>query len=124
MQTPLKIYFKGMDPSDALKEKITERCKKLEKFFDHITGCQVTVELPHQHKEQGKIYSIHIKLDVPNTTLVVNKDHHKNHAHEDAYVAVRDAFDSMQRQLQDYARKMRGDVKAHDKQMPPPQEES
>jgi cold shock CspA family protein len=37
-----------------------------------------------------------------------------NHeAHEDVYVAVRDAFDAAKRQLEDYGRRQRGDIKAH-----------
>jgi hypothetical protein len=33
--------------------------------------------------------------------------------HEDPYVAVRDAFPAVQRQLEDYERERRGDVKRH-----------
>jgi ribosome-associated translation inhibitor RaiA len=37
-----------------------------------------------------------------------------NHTqHEDVYVAIRDAFDAMSRQLEDFARKQRGEVKTH-----------
>jgi ribosome-associated translation inhibitor RaiA len=40
--------------------------------------------------------------------IVVNHD-----AHEDVYVALRDAFDAAGRQLEDSIRRMRGDVKHH-----------
>lgn len=33
--------------------------------------------------------------------------------HKDVYVAIRDAFASARRQLQDYAKRLRGDVKSH-----------
>ncbi|MGH8731193.1 MAG: hypothetical protein ACREVF_05715 [Burkholderiales bacterium] len=37
-----------------------------------------------------------------------------NHdAHEDVYVALRDAFNAASRQLEDSIRRMRGDVKHH-----------
>ena len=36
----------------------------------------------------------------------------RDHA-EDVHIALRDAFDAAKRQLEDYARKMRGDVKTH-----------
>ena len=36
-----------------------------------------------------------------------------DHAHEDVYVAIRDAFDAAVRRLEDQARKMRGNVKTH-----------
>jgi ribosome-associated translation inhibitor RaiA len=45
---------------------------------------------------------------VPGAELVAN------HAqHEDIYVAVRDAFQAITRQLEDHARRLRGDVKTH-----------
>ncbi|HEV3242661.1 MAG TPA: hypothetical protein VGY14_05390 [Methyloceanibacter sp.] len=37
----------------------------------------------------------------------------KNQAHEDVYVAIRDSFDAAVRQLEDHARRLRGDVKSH-----------
>ena len=46
---------------------------------------------------------------------VINRDPKDHHAHEDVYVAIRDAFDAVRRKLQDYARKQRGDVKSHEK---------
>ncbi len=39
------------------------------------------------------------------------------HANEDVYVAIRDAFAAATRQLEDYARRLSGDVKTHE---PPP----
>ncbi|MGZ5863734.1 MAG: HPF/RaiA family ribosome-associated protein [Methyloceanibacter sp.] len=36
-----------------------------------------------------------------------------NHAHEDVYVAIRDAFDAAVRQVEDHVRRMRGDTKTH-----------
>ena len=36
-----------------------------------------------------------------------------NHAHDDVYVAIRDAFDAAVRQVEDHARRMRGDTKTH-----------
>ena len=38
--------------------------------------------------------------------------------HKDVYLAIRDAFKEARRQLQDYARKLRGDVKMHSRVSP------
>lgn len=43
-----------------------------------------------------------------------NHELSKHAAHEDIYVAIRDAFDAARRKLQDYARRQRGDVKIHE----------
>jgi len=46
--------------------------------------------------------------------LLVTRGHnHQSHAHEDVYVAIRDAFDAAKRRLEDYACLQRGDVKRH-----------
>jgi ribosome-associated translation inhibitor RaiA len=56
----------------------------------------------------GKLFNVHITLLVPDGELVVNHDQH-----EDVYVVLRDAFDAARRQLEDNARRQRGDVKLH-----------
>lgn len=102
MQTPLQITFRDVPHSDALEAHIREKAAKLESFFSPIMGCHVTVELPHKHKHQGRNFVVHVDLRVPGAELVVN--HHRN---EDAYVALRDAFDAAKRQLEDHHRKAR-----------------
>ena len=50
---------------------------------------------------------------MPEKNIVVNHENHSKHEHEDMYVVIRDAFDAARRQLEDYARIRRGDVKHH-----------
>lgn len=114
MQAPPQITFRDMDHSDAIEARIRERVAKLEEFCERITSCRVVVEAPHRHHAKGKLYNVRIDLIVPGGEVVVNREEHANHAHEDVYVAIRDAFDSAQRQLQDFVRRQRGDVKAHE----------
>ena len=113
MQTPLQITFRHMGPSPALEERIRARVAELEQFFARIVSCHVTVECRHQRQHQGKLFDIGIALTLPGCELVVNRDTGLNHAHEDAYVAVRDAFDAVRRQLEDYARRGRGAEQLH-----------
>ncbi len=114
MQTPLQIDFQNMDRSDAVEARIRERVDKLELFYPRITGCRVTVVAPHRHHRQGKLYAVRINVDVPGRNILVSHAGPKNHAHEDVYVAVRDAFDAAQRQLEDHSRKIRQKVKHHE----------
>lgn len=108
MQIPLQITIRGIEHSEALETHIRDKVNKLEEFFDHITSCRVVVELPHKHHQQGKQFNVRIDIGVPGSEIAVNRDHA-----EDVYVALRDAFDAAKRQLEDYARKIRGDVKTH-----------
>ena len=108
MKTPLQISSRKVSLSDAAIEAIEKRAQKLESFHDQIIACRVMVEAPHRHKHQGLLYKVRIDLTVPGREIVV-----KNEAHEDIYVAVRDAFDAARRQLLSFARKRRGEVKTH-----------
>lgn len=114
MQTPIKITFRHMDSSAAIEAKIRERAAELEHFYDRITGCHVVVEAIQQRHNQGNLYRVAIDLSVPGAELVANRAPGEHHAHEDAYVALRDAFDAIRRQLEDHARRMRGDTKTHE----------
>ena len=114
MQQPLQITYRDFPRSDALDADIRDKAAKLEQFYDRIMACRVVVEAPHSHHHQGNLFHIRIDLTVPGSELVVKRAPKEHHAHEDPYVAVRDAFDAARRQLQDYARKQRGKVKNHE----------
>lgn len=109
MQIPLQITFREMDPSAAVDERVREKAAWLEQFCDDITACHVVVEERHRHQHQGRLFHVRIDLTVPNKVLIVNRDPEERQAHEDVYVAIRDAFDAARRQLEDYVRERRGD---------------
>jgi len=111
---PLQITWRDVPRSDALETDIREKSEKLEHFYDGIISCHVTVEASNHRHHKGNLYRLHISLEVPDKQIVVTRDPGENHAHEDMYVAVRDAFDAARRQLQDYARIRRGKIKHHD----------
>lgn len=108
MQIPMQITIRDVEHSEALETHIRDKARKLDEFFDHIMSCRVVVEVPHKHHNQGKQFNVRIDIGVPGSEIAVNRDHA-----EDVYVALRDAFDAAKRQLEDYARKLRGDVKTH-----------
>lgn len=116
MRIPLEVTFRHMEPSAAAEARIAEKVAKLEQFYDKLTRCHVTVEAPHEHHRQGKLFHVSIDLTVPGAELLVTRGHnHQSQAHEDVYVAIRDAFDAAKRRLEDYARQQRGDVKHHER---------
>ena len=114
MQVPLQITFHHLDPSPTAETKVRERVAELEQFYDRITSCRVMIEAPSRRHHEGRLYHIRVDLNVPGREIVVKRDPPEHHAHEDIYVAVRDRFDAVRRQLEDYARRQRGDIKAHE----------
>lgn len=114
MQIPVQITFRNMDPSPAVEAKIRAQAEHLERFDAAIMSCRVVVELQHRHHHQGNLYHVSVDLKVPGAELVAGRGASQHQAHEDVYVAIRDAFDSMRRQLEDHTRRQRGDVKTHE----------
>ena len=116
MQLPLQINFHNIPPSEALEANIRDKVQKLTKITDNITAVRVTIDAPHKHHHKGSTYQVRIDLAVPGNEIVVSRDPGLNRAHENAYVAVRDAFNALSRQLANYIRQRQG--KSKSKQQP------
>ena len=131
MNLPVQTTFRNIGHSDAVVARIQEEADKLEKYFDHIVSCRVIVEAPHKDHRRGDPFHVHITLGVPGKELVVahepswraaveggkdvplQKHQEVEVAHKDLYVAIRDSFLAMRRQLQDYVHCLRQEVKVH-----------
>lgn len=107
MQQPIQITFRNIDHSDAIENAIRSKTEKLEALFDDITSCHVVIESPHKHHHKGRHYQVKLNIAVPGKELVVKRAPDKHNAHEDPYVAIRDAFDAARRQLKEYVDKMK-----------------
>jgi cold shock CspA family protein/ribosome-associated translation inhibitor RaiA len=113
MQIPLQVTFRNVERSEVIEEDVRQHALKLEEFFDRITSCRVVIEEPHHHHHKGNLYHVRVLVSVPHRELLVDREPAEHHAHEDAHVTIRDAFDAMRRQVEDYVRELRGDVKDH-----------
>lgn len=109
MEIGLQITSRDIELSDAIRAEITEKAEKLDRYYERIMRCRVVLESPKRHQHEGKLYNVHIYLTVPGGELMVKRDMDK-----DLYVAIRDAFQSARRKLEDFARKQRFDVKHHE----------
>ena len=107
MLLPLQITFRQMDPSPALEARIRDLASRLDKFSPHIIRCHVILEPPTRHQHQGALYDFHISIAVPGEEIAIHGPRPSDHAHEDAYVALRDAFRAARRKLEDYERRRR-----------------
>lgn len=101
-----QITFRNLPPSEAVESSIRDHITKLNRYYDHITSCRVVVEGSTRH-HQGNLYHIAIDLRVPGKELVVKRDPGHNQAHEDIYVAIRDAFDTAERELKEFVERQR-----------------
>ncbi|GAB4483711.1 MAG: ribosome-associated translation inhibitor RaiA [Thermodesulfovibrionales bacterium] len=108
MNFPLQITSRNIELTDAIRTEITKKSEKLENCTDRITRCRVVVDSPHRHSHEGMLYNILIDLAVPGHEIVIKRE-----PNEDIYVAIRDSFDAARRQLEQFVRRQRGDVKHH-----------
>ena len=114
MPATLQISYRNMDSSPSIEQQVRERFAQLEKFFDRLIACHVVVEEGHRRHQQGNVFHVRVDMVAPGRELVVRRDPPEHQAHEDAHVAIRDAFDAARRQLEDYVRRMDNKVKAHE----------
>jgi ribosome-associated translation inhibitor RaiA len=113
MAIPLQISFDDLDPSPAVEAAIREKAATLERFHDRIVRARVVVKTRGRHGRKGKLYDVRVDIGMPGKDVRVGRAGPRTHAHEDVYVAIRDAFAAAVRQLEDHARLLRREVKAH-----------
>ncbi len=133
MILPLQITFRNMESSEVVKGWIQEEANKLDEFHGKITGCRVVVELPNRRRKAGNLYHVRVDLTVPGGEMVVKRQPNLRALpgrvemkpakslevqvpHKDLRQAIDDAFGAMRRQLQDYSRRRRREVKTHEVQ--------
>lgn len=108
MKTPLELSFTNSPPSEPLRQRIEARVSRLERYFQGIIACRVFVEISNKSQYNVQDYSVRILLTVPGQELAISAHPRPNgRTHRDAYVAVRDAFDTAERRLKDYSARLR-----------------
>ena len=107
MRSDTQVVFRGIDHSQAVEEAVQKRAEKLGRYSDQIQNLRVTVESPHNNHHKGKVYHVGVEVFIPNHDIVVNHDQHDKHSHEDIYVAIRDTFDAVERQIKEINEKKR-----------------
>jgi ribosome-associated translation inhibitor RaiA len=103
-----EVRFRDMETSPALEEFVRRWATKLARVHERIASCAVVIERPHQSHRHGQRIHVRIALGVPGADIVVSHGQEADGAHEDAYVAVRDAFRAARRQLAEAQRYSRG----------------
>lgn len=131
MTLPVQITFRNIEHSDRIEAKVRREVARLERFYSPIMSCRIILEAPEHRRKHGELRHVRIDLGVPGGELVVKsepalhssvpegtrkttKQLEVDTPHKWIEVAIRDAFRSARRQLEDYARQQRGDVKSHE----------
>ena len=117
MKTEPTIVFENMEPSDFVRARVGRELARLERFFGRGTSCRVTLRAPASDRVKGGLYSVRVHIEMPGErSVVVSRLPTERKALADPHVAIHEAFRTARRQLQDQARLLRREVKAHDEQ--------
>ena len=111
MKVPFQLVFRNMRPSQYIRKNVVEKIHWLETFSQQIMSCRVSIEKPHKHHRKGNLYHVRIDIRLPGDQLLVSRTPDQHHAFKDVYVCIHDAFDRARRELEEYERKRRREVK-------------
>jgi len=131
MQLSPTITFRRIRGTRALEAGILQRLEWLERFCPSLMNAGVLVELAERHHREGNRFHVRLDLTMPEGEVVVSrevslrpeararaaervrKQDEPARTHRDADFAIHEAFAAARRQLQDFVRRRRGQVKRH-----------
>jgi cold shock CspA family protein/ribosome-associated translation inhibitor RaiA len=114
MQVPSEVVFQNCEPSTELSSEVAQQLKRLEKFSPRITSCRVVIHGPKTRHRHGDVFKVDLWIAMPqHKDIVVTKSRDDVPENTHPLVAIRNAFAAAQRQIEDAAREMRGQVKVH-----------
>lgn len=127
---PVQLTFRNAVSTEKLEAEIRDRAQKLNLFYPPIMKCQVLIEGSARQQKKGYSFQIRIRLTLPGGEIVVNRaptlrpedreegtERHRTEmetGRKHLEGAIKQAFDAARRQLQNYARRKRVDVKSHE----------
>lgn len=99
---PIEVTFRNMDHSDALEAEARRRAEKLATLWSGVISCRVVCEVTQRSQTQPvpKYFLFRIDVAVPGEDIHASNDVHDEATARDAYMALREAFDAAERQLQ------------------------
>jgi hypothetical protein len=109
------VAFHNVDPSEAVESRGLYLLGKLLNLFPSIMRGVMTVEGRHRHHHHGNLFHVSLRFHIPQGDVVVSHDPERNHAHEDVYVAMRDACDAARKQLSHTIGRRKGEGRRHER---------
>ena len=92
MQTT-QITLRNLRRSTALHARIRQHREHLERYHPNILSCRVAIESTASRGAANQ-FGVHISVHIPGREIAVTRSHH-----EDVYLALRDAFEVVRREL-------------------------
>lgn len=113
MEIPLEISYRGVSKTDALEALIRDEVDRLERVYDRVTSCRLSVEQPNEHVDSGSVYRVRVEVRIPSGDIVVRREPGEGDMHDTVTTVVQDVFGRARRALRKQVEQLRRDVKRH-----------
>jgi hypothetical protein len=94
-----RIVFHGLTASEPPRLEVRAWLVRLGALTAPMLDGEVTIEALDQGRKE-RCYSVRVELVMPAGSVIVRSNHPGNPAHEDVYVAIRNAFRATRRELE------------------------
>jgi len=110
---PFEIFFQDFAPSAATQTYAAERYQKLAHHHERINQGRMVVAKATGGHSKGGTYEVTLTLDVPGIGTVVDHHHTDDATAKALHIAIRDAFATADRKLNDSVKRMSGAGQRH-----------
>lgn len=112
---PMDIIFNGVQESDAMRSRGQYLLGKLVDQAPDIMRVSMVIEAKHRHHHQGNVFHVSIHAHCAGSDVDISREPAQNHAHEDVYVAMRDAYKAARRKLAAVGTRHSGKAARHER---------
>lgn len=117
MDVPPEIAFRGLEPTDDLKELILTGIDDLEEVYPRLVSCRTMVADTTPDRHSSHNYRARLEIGIPGKTVVVEEKPLAGGEPRALDQTIKDAFKVGRKLLQKEKDRQRGAVKTHD--LPP-----
>lgn len=94
MQIEPIISYQNLDHSPVVEDLVREHIEALEKRYDWIIGCKVTLYAGQKKKRHGRVLGVKLNLRLPGPDLSISREVAQGSAQDDLMLAVNRAFNA------------------------------
>jgi ribosome-associated translation inhibitor RaiA len=99
IQSACQVTFVGMDAVEAARVEVRAWVPRLGVLMESVSAGHVFIEAVDTRRKERQ-YRVRMELAMPGGLMAVTHAEALNGAHEDVYVAIRNAFRAARRQLE------------------------
>jgi ribosome-associated translation inhibitor RaiA len=92
-----QVTFRGLSPSSSIVDVVFKKARKLGVIAPQLEGCHVVIEVSGRGHQRHTEYRVAVHLS---GGTHASRRSARHASHENVYVALRDAFESTRRQLE------------------------